>query len=145
MHGRVCGSWLAQGKNCGSCHFMFAQLHVYPSLLCFVMLELDPVNISFSLPVQCQYLSIEGTGGMLPGDGMKSRFSGFRPPSVWELPGGTHLSSHWRPAPWRCPPHPAATLPDQLQPHSRTLLEVVKFPYLCCSLLFTILFTPFSR
>lgn len=89
----VRGSWLAQGKDCGSCHLMFSQLHIYPSLLCFVMLELDPVSISFSQLVQCQYLSIGGTGGILPGDGIKRPFSWFRSPSVWELPRGAHLRS----------------------------------------------------
>ena len=129
----VCGSWLAQGKGCGSCHFMFSQLHVYPSLLCLVMLELDHVSISFSQLVQCRYLSIGGAREILPGQGISRPFSGFRPPLVWELPLGAHLSSRGGPTPCRCSPHPAATLPDQLQPHPQTLLEVVKFPYFLAS------------
>lgn len=106
-----------------------------PFLLCFVMLELDPVNISFCQPVPMPISANRGHWRMLPGDGMKSRFSGFRPPSGWELPSGTHLSSHWRPTPWRCPPHPAATL----RPASATLSDIARGSKISLPLLFSAL------
>lgn len=120
----VSGSWLAKGQDCGRCHFIVPQFQVYPLWPCFVMLGMDPGNMSswpagaMLMPVTqggegyCKMIASEGTS-FLVWDLVVSFHSVWGSSVASSAATRAHLHCTLR----LCSPNLAATVTGRLQPH----------------------------